>query len=33
MSDVVSAILLLASADSGFITGEVLDVNGGIWCD
>jgi 3-oxoacyl-[acyl-carrier protein] reductase len=33
MSDVVNAILLLASADSGFITGEVLDVNGGIWCD
>lgn len=33
MSDVVSAILLLASPNSGFITGEVLDVNGGIWCD
>ncbi len=33
MGDVVSAILLLASPNSGFITGEVLDVNGGIWCD
>ncbi|MFH1603141.1 MAG: SDR family NAD(P)-dependent oxidoreductase [Pseudomonadota bacterium] len=33
MSDVVGAVLLLASASAGFITGEVLDVNGGIWCD
>lgn len=33
MNDVVGAILFLASANSGFITGEVLDVNGGIWCD
>ena len=31
--DVVRAILFLASRDSGFITGEVLDVNGGMWCD
>lgn len=33
MNDVVSAILFLASANAGFVTGEVLDVNGGIWCD
>lgn len=31
--DVVRVILFLAAADAGFITGEVLDVNGGIWCD
>jgi 3-oxoacyl-[acyl-carrier protein] reductase len=33
MDDVVNAILFLLSDRSGFITGEVLDVNGGIWCD
>lgn len=33
LSDVVEAVVFLASAKSGFITGEVLDVNGGIWCD
>ena len=33
LNDVVGAILFLASANSGFITGEVLDVNGGMWCD
>jgi 3-oxoacyl-[acyl-carrier protein] reductase len=32
-SDVVSAILFLASRDAGFITGEVMDLNGGMWCD
>ncbi len=32
-ADVVAAILFLAGRDSGFITGEVLDVNGGMWCD
>lgn len=33
LDDVASAVLFLASANSGFITGEVLDVNGGMWCD
>lgn len=33
MNDVVRAILFLASKDAGFINGEVLDVNGGMWCD
>jgi 3-oxoacyl-[acyl-carrier protein] reductase len=33
LGDVVNAILFLASPGSGFITGEVLDVNGGMWCD
>ncbi|MET1113516.1 MAG: SDR family NAD(P)-dependent oxidoreductase [Comamonas sp.] len=32
-ADVVTAILFLAGRDAGFITGEVLDVNGGMWCD
>ena len=31
--DVVTAILFLAARESSFITGEVLDVNGGMWCD
>jgi NAD(P)-dependent dehydrogenase (short-subunit alcohol dehydrogenase family) len=31
--DVAHAIVFLASRESGFITGEVLDVNGGIACD
>lgn len=31
--DVTRAVLFLASRDAGFITGEVLDVNGGMWCD
>ena len=33
LSDVVRAVLFLASRDNGFINGEVLDVNGGMWCD
>ena len=33
LGDVVRAILFLGSRDNGFITGEVLDVNGGLWCD
>jgi NAD(P)-dependent dehydrogenase (short-subunit alcohol dehydrogenase family) len=32
-ADVARAVLFLASAEAGFITGEVLDVNGGMWCD
>jgi NAD(P)-dependent dehydrogenase (short-subunit alcohol dehydrogenase family) len=31
--DVVNAILFLGSRDAGFITGEILDVNGGMLCD
>ena len=31
--EVARAVLFLASAEAGFITGEVLDVNGGLWCD
>lgn len=33
LDDVVRAILFLASKDNGFINGEILDVNGGMWCD
>ena len=33
IEDVVRAILFLGARDSGFITGEVLDVNGGMLCD
>jgi 3-oxoacyl-[acyl-carrier protein] reductase len=33
LDDVVRAILFLAARDNGFINGEVLDVNGGMWCD
>ena len=31
--DIVRAALFLADRDAGFITGEVLDVNGGMLCD
>lgn len=31
--EVASAVLFLASDDAGFITGEILDVNGGAWAD
>jgi NAD(P)-dependent dehydrogenase (short-subunit alcohol dehydrogenase family) len=31
--EVAAAVLFLAAPQSGFVTGEVLDVNGGIWCD
>jgi NAD(P)-dependent dehydrogenase (short-subunit alcohol dehydrogenase family) len=33
LDDVVRAILFLAARESSFITGEVLDVNGGMMCD
>ncbi len=33
LGDIVRAVLFLASRDNGFINGEVLDVNGGMWCD
>jgi NAD(P)-dependent dehydrogenase (short-subunit alcohol dehydrogenase family) len=32
-ADVTHAALFLASRESGFITGEILDVNGGMLCD
>jgi 3-oxoacyl-[acyl-carrier protein] reductase len=31
--EVAAAIAFLAGPDSGFITGEILDVNGGMWSD
>ncbi len=31
--EVASAVVFLASPLTAFITGETLDVNGGIWCD
>jgi 3-oxoacyl-[acyl-carrier protein] reductase len=31
--DVANAVLFLASDDSSFITGEILDVNGGALMD
>ena len=31
--DVAAAVLFLAGEESGFVTGEVLDVNGGMWAD
>jgi 3-oxoacyl-[acyl-carrier protein] reductase len=33
LDDVVRAVLFLAGADNAFVNGEVLDVNGGMWCD
>ncbi len=32
-ADIVHAALFLASREASFITGEVLDVNGGMFCD
>jgi len=31
--DVAEAVLFLAGEEAGFVTGEVLDVNGGMWAD
>ncbi|HYG43325.1 MAG TPA: SDR family NAD(P)-dependent oxidoreductase [Bordetella sp.] len=31
--EIASAVLFLASPQSAFITGETLDVNGGLWAD
>lgn len=33
VDDVVHSILFLASREAGFVNGEILDVNGGMWCD
>ena len=33
LEDVVRAILFLALPESSFVNGEVLDVNGAMWCD
>ncbi len=33
LDDVVRAILFLGARDNGFVNGEILDVNGGMWCD
>ena len=31
--EVAAAVAFLCSADAGFITGEIIDVNGGLWVD
>lgn len=31
--DISRAVLFLGARENGFITGEILDVNGGIYCD
>lgn len=32
-NEVAAAVAFLCAADAGFITGEILDVNGGLWVD
>jgi NAD(P)-dependent dehydrogenase (short-subunit alcohol dehydrogenase family) len=32
-AEVAAAVAFLASDEAAFITGEILDVNGGAWCD
>ena len=32
-ADVARAVLFLCAPDNGFVTGEILDVNGGMYCD
>jgi 3-oxoacyl-[acyl-carrier protein] reductase len=31
--EVADAVAFLAGEAAGFITGEILDINGGSWCD
>ena len=31
--EVADAVAFLAGNEAGFITGEILDINGGLWCD
>ena len=33
LADAVNAILFLIAEESGYVNGEVLDLNGGLWCD
>jgi 3-oxoacyl-[acyl-carrier protein] reductase len=32
-ADVARAVLFLCAPENGFVTGEILDVNGGMYCD
>ena len=32
-ADIAAAVVFLASEDAGFITGEVMDINGGFLID
>jgi len=32
-ADVARAVVFLCSPENGFVTGEILDVNGGMYCD
>ena len=32
-NDIVHAVMFLAHQDAGFVTGEILNVNGGMWSD
>jgi 3-oxoacyl-[acyl-carrier protein] reductase len=33
MDEVIAAILFLLAPATAYVTGEVLDINGGLWCD